>query len=319
VAVVDCAPEDEPLLAALREAVPTRIAFGPPSPDDVVERAAGASVLVTLYTYTRVGAEALDRLPRLRLVATRTAGYSHIDARAAEARGVAVAVVPSAATESVAEFVFGSLLALQRKLFDARESTRVGRWEYRDFRGFELAGKTLGVVGVGRIGTRVAQLGRAFGMSVIGWSRRESHTPGIERTTLDDLLRRSDVVSVNVALTDETYGLLGAAELALMRPHAVLVNAARGGIVDETALLEQLEQGLIGGAVLDVLEREPPGRELDRLSRAPNVLVTPHIAWHTDEALSRQFEETTANVLAFLDGCPRNLVTRVPLVSQEVS
>ena len=135
-------------------------------------------MLVTLYTYTQIDAAVLERLPDLRLVATRTAGYSHIDVEAASARGVAVAVVPAAAMQSVAEFTFGALLALGRRLFDAYESTRAGRCEYRGFRGFELAGKTLGVVGLGTIGLRVAELGQAFGMDIVAWSRQRAEHPG---------------------------------------------------------------------------------------------------------------------------------------------
>jgi phosphoglycerate dehydrogenase-like enzyme len=315
VAVVDCAPEDEERLARLRREAPTRISFGPPSADEIVERAAGAAVLVTLYTYTRVDASVLERLPALRLVATRTAGFSHIDVEAAAARGIAVAVVPAAVTESVAEFTFGALIALERRLFEARESTRAGSWEYRSFRGFELAGKTLGIIGFGRIGRRLAELGTAFGMQVLAWSRSDRDATGVELVELEDLLRRADVVSVNVALTDETRGLLHEERLALMKPSAILVNTARGGIVDDEALRRRLEAGQLGGAVLDVLGKEPPGEELRRLAGVPNVLVTPHIAFHTDEALDRQFEETTENVLAFLAGRPRNLVAGESLVA----
>jgi phosphoglycerate dehydrogenase-like enzyme len=316
VAVVDCEPEDEPLLAGLRREVPTRVAFGPPSAEEIVDRAAGAQVLVTLYTYTRLDGSVLAGLPGLRLVATRTAGYSHIDLATATARGVAVAVVPAAATQSVAEFTFGALIALQRRLFEARASTRAGSWEHRSFRGFELAGKTLGIVGLGRIGTRVADLGAAFGMHVIGWSPRGREVPGIESAALEDLLARADVVSVNLALTADTRGRIDDARLALMKPTAILINTARGGIVDDQALCDRLEAGLLGGAVLDVLATEPPADDyLFRLGNAPNALITPHIAWHTDEALARQFAETTENVVAFLAGKPRNLVSADTLVS----
>jgi glycerate dehydrogenase len=315
VAVVDCEPEDERLLDRLCRSTPVRISFGAPTADDLVRRAAGATVLVTLYTYTEVEAGALERLPRLRLVATRTAGYSHIDVEAAGARGVSVATVPAAAIESVAEYTFGALLALQRRLFAAHESTRGGRWDYTSFRGFELAGRTLGVLGPGRIGARVAELGAAFGMRVLCWSPRGGEVAGVESVPLEELLARSDVVSVNVALADDTAGLLDESRLALMKPTAILVNTARGGIVDDEALVRRLEARLLGGAVLDVLGTEPPGEELRRLAAAPNVLVTPHIAWHTEEALARQFDEVTGNVLAFLDGAPRNLVPAPGLVT----
>jgi phosphoglycerate dehydrogenase-like enzyme len=152
-------------------------------------------------------------------------------------------------------------------------------------------------------------------MHVLAWSRSERDAPGVERAELDELLRRADLVCVNVALTDETRGLIDDERLARMKPSAILVNTARGGIVDDEALRRRLEAGLLGGAVLDVLEREPPGKELERLARAPNVLITPHIAWHTDEALARQFEQTTDNVLEFLAGRPRNLVAGESLVA----
>jgi phosphoglycerate dehydrogenase-like enzyme len=273
-------------------------------------------VLVTLYTYTRIDASVLERLPELRLVATRTAGYSHIDVDVATARGVAVSAVPSAATQSVAEYTFGALLALDRRLVDAAHATREGRFEYRAFRGFELAGKTFGVIGLGAIGRRVAELAQAFGMTVLAWSRRRGETSGVELVDLEELLARSDVVSVNVALNEETRGLLGADRLALMKPGAILVNTARGGIVDDEALRRLLEAGHLGGAVLDVLGNEPPDAgELVRLASAPNVLVTPHIAFHTNEALAHQFGGMTDNVLAFLAGEPRNLVTPRPTLA----
>jgi phosphoglycerate dehydrogenase-like enzyme len=153
-------------------------------------------------------------------------------------------------------------------------------------------------------------------MTVLAWSRSRPAVPGVEHADLEALLARSDVVSVSVALTDETQGLLGAERLALMKPGAILVNTARGGIVDDAAVCRLLEDGRLGGAVLDVLEREPPDRDdLVRLASAPNVLVTPHIAFHTEEALSRQFDGLAENVLAFLAGVPRNLVTPTTLAA----
>jgi phosphoglycerate dehydrogenase-like enzyme len=315
VAVVDCALEDELLLERLRRTVPTRVVLGPAEPADLIERAAGAEVLITLYTYTQVTAAALEALPELRLVATRTSGYSHNDVAAAAKRGVAVAVVPAAATEAVAEFVFGTAIALGRRLFEARESTRSGQWEYLGFRGLELAGRTLGVVGLGSIGTRVAELGNAFGMRVLGWSRRRKELPWVEQTTLEDLLTRADVVSVSVAFTPDTQSLLDDERLALMKPTAIVVNTARGGIVDDKALCRRLEAGLLGGACLDVFSIEPPGEaQLEQLARVPNLLVTPHIAWHTPETLARQFGGMTDNVLTFLEGRPRNLVREESVV-----
>jgi phosphoglycerate dehydrogenase-like enzyme len=229
--------------------------------DELVRRAEGADVLVTLYTYTQIGAAVLERLPRVKLVATRTAGFSHIDVECAARLGVRVAVVPSAATRSVAEYVFGALLAAQRGLFAARDATRAGSWAYQSHQGFELSGSTLGVVGLGAIGTQVAEIGGALGMHVLGWTRRAREINGVEMVELDTLLRQADVVSLSVALNDETRGLLGQRELALMKPSAWIVNAARGGILDEDDLVERLRAGTIAGAILDVLDGEPPSAE----------------------------------------------------------
>lgn len=309
VAIVDCAPDDEPFLSELRAKAATRISYGAPAPDEIAERARGAAVLATLYTYTRVDGAVLSRLPTLRLVATRTSGYSHIDAEAARGRGVAVATVPAASIQAVAEYVFGAVLAAQRRLVQARDAVRGGAWRYHDFRGFELAGATLGVIGLGMIGTRVAELGHALGMHVLAWSRTPRELAGVELAELMQVMARADIVSVNLALTGETRGLIGERELAQLKKSAWLVNTARGGIVDEDALFASLESGRLGGAVLDVLAEEPPSAErLERMSTVPNLLVTPHIAWNTEQAIRRQFDELTENVLAFLEGRPRNLI-----------
>ena len=236
VAVVDCQPGDESRLGRLGAGVPTQLSAGAPSAEEIVGRAGSATVLVTLYTYTRVGAEVLERLPELRLVATRTAGYSHIDVAAAAARGIDVVAVPEAPTTAVAEYTLGAVLMLRRKLAQASASTRAGGWEFTAFRGAELSGSTLGVIGLGRIGRRVAALGSALGMRVVGWSRRGVQLPGVETVELDELLAASDVISVNVALTEETRLLLDARRLALIGPQAILINTARGEILDTDAL-----------------------------------------------------------------------------------
>lgn len=313
VAVVDATPEDEPYLERLRDQLATQLAFGAPDVDEIVERSGDASVLATLYTYTNVSREVFERLPELRLVATRTAGYTHIDTEAAEDFGVAVAIVPGASTPSVAEYTLGCMLALARNLSPAWASTRSGEWAFTEFGGVELRGKTLGVVGLGSTGTRIAELGNAIGMEVLGWSREMKNLPGVQQVPLDELLRRADVVSLNVPLVDETRRFLSAERLRLMKPTAYLVNPARGGIVDEDALCRALERGELAGAVLDVLETEPPSPErLEQLQAVPNLLLTPHIAWHTDETLRRQFDGMIDNIFDFVAGKPMNLVTAGP-------
>jgi phosphoglycerate dehydrogenase-like enzyme len=304
VAVVDCQPGDESRLGRLRAGVPTTISTGAPSDDEIVGRADSATVLVTLYTYTRIGAGVLEQLPALRLVATRTAGYSHIDVAAAAARGVTVVAVPEAPTTAVAEYTLGAMLMLRRGLAQASASTRAGGWEFTSFRGAELSGSTLGVIGLGRIGRRVAALGSAFGMRVLGWSRRGVQPP-VEPVELDELLAASDVISVNVALTDETRLLLDARRLALIGPQAILINTARGEILDTDALCRALSEGRLAGACLDVVPGEPLSPERAReLGAVPNLILTPHISWLTGETLDRQFSGLTDAVLAFCAGEP---------------
>lgn len=312
VAVVDCGPEDRPRLARLEAALPTTVADGPAADGAVVERAAGAAVLATLYTYTKVDAGTLERLPDLRLVITRTAGHSHIDVAAAERLGIGVACVPDAPTTAVAEYTLAAMLALRRRLVDAVGDTRGGGWRFTGFRGDDLAGHTLGVIGLGHIGARVAELGAAVGMRVVGWSRSRKDLPAVEQVDLGELLERSDVVSVNVALTPETHRLLDGERLRRMRPGACLVNTARGEVVDLDELCRLLADGSLGGACLDVLEGEPVSPErLAGLADVPNLLITPHIAWHTEGTLRRQFDGMIDRILAFCAGRPVELVAPV--------
>jgi D-3-phosphoglycerate dehydrogenase / 2-oxoglutarate reductase len=271
---------------------------------------------IVIRSTTQLTAELIDRAGRLKVIGRAGVGVDNVDVEAATRRGIVVANAPDSTVVSAAEQTIGLLVALARNIPQAHAALKQGRWERSRWSGIELAGKTLGVLGLGAIGRRVAELAQAFGMTVLAWSRRAVETPGVELVGLEELLGRSDVVSVSVALNEETRGLLGADRLALMKPGAILVNTARGGIVDDEALRRLLEAGHLGGAVLDVLGAEPPdAAELVRLASAPNVLVTPHIAFHTDEALARQFGGMTDNVLAFLAGEPRNLVTSRPTLA----
>ncbi len=300
VAVVDCRPDDRPRLERLQRELPTRICEGPADEEAVVEAARDCAVLATLYTYTRVTEAVLDRLPRLRLVITRTAGASHIDLTAAHRRGIAVSTVPEGPTQAVAEYTIAAAINLSRQLPAAYASTRTGVWDFTGFRGHDLAGRTLGVIGLGHIGTRVAQLATAFGMRVVGWSRTEKQLDGVEQVALPALLQRAHVVSVNVALAPETHHLLDGTALSRMRPDAMLINTSRGETVDLDALSERLRAGRLGGACLDVVEGEPVGRErLRALADVPNLFITPHMSWHTHETLERQFEGMIDRILAF--------------------
>lgn len=238
---------------------------------------------------TKVTAQVLRASPSLRVVVRAGTGVDNIDVAVARETGVTVANTPAANAVSVAELVFGLVLALERHVTAATNDLRGGRWEKAKYAGRELNGRTLGLLGFGRIGREVALRARAFGMDVIGCDPVLPQWPSgyewVVPLTLDELLRGSDVLSLHVPLTPETRGSIGARELSLMRKDAILVNCARGGVVDEAALQAALESGGLRGAALDVFEREPPG-ELPLL-QLPNVIATPHIGASTAEAQRR--------------------------------
>ncbi len=238
---------------------------------------------------TKVTAQVLHAAPWLRVVVRAGTGLDNVDVAAARERGVAVANTPAANAVSVAELVFGLLLVLERHLAAAASDLRGGHWEKTKYAGRELCGRALGLVGFGRIGREVALRARAFGMGVMACDPVLPQWPAghewVQPVTLEELLAGSDVLSLHVPLTPQTRALIGARELALMRPDAILVNCARGGVVDETALLAALTSGALRGAALDVFEQEPPGEH--PLLALPNVIATPHLGASTAEAQRR--------------------------------
>lgn len=254
-----------------------------------------------------VGADAVTRAVLeaglcLRVVAKHGVGVDNIDLAAAEERGIAVTYAPGGNTRSVAEMTVALLLALWRGLSRADVRMRARVWE--PVVGREVAGRTLGIVGLGRIGREVALLTRALGMRVVAcdvvWDRDFADAHGIQQETLQGVLVQADAVSVHVPLTSGTRGLIGTRELAWMRPDAVLINVARGGVVDECALAAALEQGRLAGAAVDVYEREPPWDS--PLLDLDNVLLTPHMAHSTVEAMERVDVMVAADVAAVLRG-----------------
>jgi D-3-phosphoglycerate dehydrogenase / 2-oxoglutarate reductase len=239
---------------------------------------------------TKVTADVLAGAPDLRAVVRAGTGLDNVDVAAARARGVFVSNTPAANAVSVAELVFGLLLALERHLGPASGDLSRGVWEKTKYAGRELAGRTLGLVGFGRIGREVAARARAFGMPVAAHDALLPTWPEefawVMSAGLDELLARADVVSLHVPLTPETRGMIGAGALARMKPGAILVNCARGGIVDETALAAALRAGHLRGAALDVFETEPPPADHPLLT-LPNVIATPHLGASTAEAQNR--------------------------------
>jgi len=249
---------------------------------------------------TQVTRRLIAAAPRLRWVARAGAGLDNIDVAAAKERGIGVLNVPGANSVAVAELVFALLLGLMRQVPEADASLRRGAWEKSRFKGRELRGKTLGIVGLGRIGRAVAQRARAFEMTCVGHdplvSDADARAAGVEPLRLGELLARADIVTLHVPATPQTRGMIGAAQLERMRPGAVLVNAARGGLVDEAALHAALVSGALGGAALDVFAAEPPGAS--PLLTLPNVVATPHLGASTVEAQDAVGEEIARLLLA---------------------
>lgn len=264
-------------------------------PREELQRALSGAHALIVRSETRVTADLLTQAPELRVIARAGTGVDNIDVPAATRRGIAVMNAPGANTVSAAEHAIALLLALKRHIPGAAESMRRGEWDRKRFEGSELRGKTMGIVGLGRIGGRVAQLARAFGMTVLGHdpflTPERGATLEVKLVALDDLLRQSDVVTLHLAQTEQTQRLINAERLALMKPSAVLVNTARGELVDEPALAAAVRAGRIAGAAIDVFSVEPlpadsPLRGLD------HVILTPHLAASTTEAQERVSTET---------------------------
>jgi D-3-phosphoglycerate dehydrogenase / 2-oxoglutarate reductase len=279
------------------------------TPEEVAAQAGDADVLINQYV--PITAEALDALPRCRLVVRYGVGVDNVDVEAAAARGVWVANVPDYGREEVADHTLALALAVLRGVVFLDRSVREGSWELEAARPLRrLSALTYGVVGCGAIGTAVAARAAGLGMRVLGYDVPQvGSVPPIERVPLEELLSSSDAVSLHAALTAETHHLLGAAALERMRPTGFLVNTARGGLVDAAALLAALDAGELAGAALDVLEGEPPDELGRRLARHPKVVMTPHAAWYSEEAFHTLKTEVAREALRVLEGgAPRSPV-----------
>lgn len=285
------------------------------------------------FIYSILDREALAQFPRLKLIATRSTGYDHIDIGYCRERGIAVCNVPAYGETTVAEHVFGLLLTISHNLYEAVNRTRRGDFSQQGLQGFDLRGKTMGVVGTGSIGGLVIEIARGFGMEVLAFDMKPrpdlAERLGFRYTDMDGLLAGSDVVTLHVPANTRTHHLLSAREFEKMKPGAVLINTSRGTVVDIRALLQALAGGKVAAAGLDVLPEEPVIREEAELLRSAfqkthdletllanhillrlrNVYVTPHSAFNTREAVERILHTTVDNIAAFLEGQPRNVVT----------
>ncbi|MGH7821841.1 MAG: D-2-hydroxyacid dehydrogenase [Candidatus Binatia bacterium] len=282
------------------------------APGEVVSRARHAAILVT--NKTPVTGELLERLPDVRFIAVLATGYDCVDVAAARRRKVPVSNVPEYGTASVAQHTFALFLELAHRTGDHVRAVAAGEWSSSEDFCFwkapplELEGLTLGIVGFGRIGRRVARLARAFGMKVIVASRSEPVDDGVSRVELDDLFTVADVVSLHCPATPETRALADRGRLSRMKPTAFFLNTARGALVDEAALAEALNAGRLAGAALDVVSEEPI-RPDNPLLTARNCILTPHLAWASLAARRRLMAVTVENVRSFLAGSPRNVVS----------
>ncbi|MGI9145072.1 MAG: NAD(P)-dependent oxidoreductase [Chloroflexota bacterium] len=274
-------------------------------------RIATAEALINVRSYTTLDDEAFVSAPRLELVSILGTGTDNVDLLAAKRRGITVTNTPGVGAASVAELTMGLILAVTRGIPVSDDRVRQGTWQHVE--GPELEGKTLGLLGLGAIGERVARLGRGFGMRVIAWSfsrdPARAERLGVELVERDEIFARADVVSVHLRNTPEMRGLVGVRELALMQPSAFLINTARGALVDQDALADALREGRVAGAGLDVYVEEPLLPERNPFRDLGNVVLTPHAGAVTYEANARSRAMPVDNVIAYIQGRPEHVVT----------
>ena len=305
---------DSQIFGRLRERCDVTIYTAPfHSADEAVQRIGDAEIIVANRERTPLKADVLDRLPNLRLIAQTGARGAHLDIPAATERGILIAATAGSKNvrsagfnaASTVELTIGLMIAASRRIPDGDVQMRTGRWA--GFIGRELAGRKLGVVGLGRIGSRVAEIAKAIGMEILAWSPNMTPERAVAANAmaleLDDLVSQADVISVHLQLTPMSRGIISRERIAMMKSDALVVNTARGPIVDEDALVEALQAGRIWGAALDVYGEEPMP-ETHPLYSLPNVVITPHVGWVAEDSFEGFFEGIVENVEAYLDGRP---------------
>jgi glycerate dehydrogenase len=284
------------------------------SADEVAARIAGADIVITNKAPVR--AAAIAGAPNLKLVAVAATGTDVVDVAACAGRGITVSNIRNYAVNTVPEHTFALILALRRSILAYRDSVRAGRWQeaaqfcYFDHPIRDLSGSTLGLIGDGVLGRAVADIGRAFGMRVLFSTYKGTTGMGPLYTPFEEVLRTSDVISLHSPLLPSTRNMIAAPEFALMERRPLLINTARGGLVDEAALVDALRSGRIAGAGFDVVTTEPPPPDhpMMKLLELPNFILTPHVAWASDEAVQGLTDQLVDNIEAFVRGAPRNVV-----------
>ena len=282
-------------------------------PEDIVSRAKDADAI--LINKVRITDEILAQLPKLKYIGELATGYNNIDIKAASKRGITVCNIPAYSTDSVAQMTFAHILNITNQVAHYADESRSGRWSknpdfcYWDTPLPELSAKTLGIVGLGNIGMKVAKIALDFGMDVFAYTSKNSADlpAGIQKTTIEGLLGVSDILTLHCPLTDDTRELINKETLALMRPGSIIINTGRGQLVNEQDVADALESGQLLGYGADVLTEEPP-RADNPLLKQPHAYITPHIAWATKEARQRLLNICVENIKAFQAGQPINVV-----------
>ncbi len=299
-------------LSAFEEVCDEWRTFAATAPAERVANIGAAEIVVTNKVV--LDEAVLRAAPELKLVCLTATGYNNVDIDTAQELGIPVCNISGYATDSVVQHVFALILAHHTRLFDYTAAVKRGDWTRSprfcllDYPVRELRGMTLGIVGYGELGHGVARIAEVFGMRVLV-SQRPGGAPQADRVPFDEVLRQADVITLHVPLLDNTYHLIDATALAAMKQTALLINTARGAVVDNAALAHALREGVIGGAGIDVLDVEPPPLDHPLLADdIPNLIVTPHSAWAGRKARQNAVDETVANIRAFLDGQPRNRV-----------
>lgn len=287
--------------------------------------------IISIFTYSKANKEILDKFPSLKLVTTRSTGFDQIDLEYSKSRGVIVSNVPTYGMHSVAEHTFALILALSQKIVPSIERTRRGDFSLNGLRGFELYGKTLGIVGTGNIGKVVAEIALGLGMKVVAYNRHEDEdlkNKGVEFKDLDSVLSTSDIITLHLPYNKDTHHIINTGNINKFKKGVIFINNARGGLVETQAILEALNQGIFSAAGLDVLEEESGIREESELITSKytenrdlktgilnhilldrdDVLITPHNAFDSNEAVAQILQTTADNIKSFINGNPQNLV-----------
>ncbi|MDD5469621.1 MAG: NAD(P)-dependent oxidoreductase [Candidatus Peribacteraceae bacterium] len=305
--------------ARVRAAFPDARILATPLEGDALVKACKDTEIVSCFIYTKFTREVLKQLPKLKCICTRSVGFNHIDIEACKERGIIVCNVPDYGSYVIAEHVFALLLSTMRHIPEADDRVEAGEFDYHGLRGMTLHEKTLGIVGTGRIGASVAQIAYGFGMKMLAVDRCRTlelvEQYGVEYTDMETLLSCSDIITLHLPATEETQHLLDAQAFAKMKDGVIIVNTARGELIDSDAILASLKSGKVAYALLDVLEHERNFEENRELIAHPNAITTPHIAFYSEESMRTMYEDCFTSIRQWQSGeCPAHTVKPLRVV-----